>query len=84
MTDYERGRRARLGGEPLSANPYWGWFRRVAWERGWVDGERLCATTQTAPVVNRQSSHPNTRLVRKPNLRGLRMTSAPLYRSRQP
>jgi len=37
MSDYEEGRKAKREGRPLESNPYWGWFRRCAWERGWVD-----------------------------------------------
>jgi hypothetical protein len=44
MTDYENGKKARLEREPLLANPYWSWFRRLAWERGWLDEDRLLAT----------------------------------------
>jgi len=40
MGDYETGRKARREGQPVQANPYWGWFRRCAWERGWVDEEK--------------------------------------------
>jgi hypothetical protein len=40
MSDYETGRKARRDGQPVEANPYWGWFRRCAWERGWVDEEK--------------------------------------------
>ena len=43
MTDYEIGRQARREGEPLHANPYWGWFRHAAWERGWLEQERAFA-----------------------------------------
>lgn len=79
MTDYERGRKARLEGDPLSANPYWGWFRRVTWERGWIDAERACTTTQTAPVAVQQNSRQKVPTVRKQNLRGLRRIGAALY-----
>ena len=48
MTDYEIGRKARRDGEPLEANPYWGWFRRAAWERGWLEQEREHAARATA------------------------------------
>jgi hypothetical protein len=48
MTDYEIGRKARRDGEPLEANPYWGWFRRAAWERGWTEQNRAHATWATA------------------------------------
>jgi hypothetical protein len=37
MSDYETGREARLEGKPFHANPFWGWFRQCAWERGWID-----------------------------------------------
>jgi len=40
MSDYETGRKARREGQPVEANPYWGWFRRCAWERGWADEEK--------------------------------------------
>jgi len=43
MSDYEEGRKAKREGQPLESNPYWGWFRRCAWERGWVDeSTRFC------------------------------------------
>jgi hypothetical protein len=57
MTDYETGRKARLEGQPLHANPYWGWFRRCAWERGWLDEERLSAERRTS---NRPVRSPRT------------------------
>jgi hypothetical protein len=50
MNDYEIGRKARCEGEPLHANPYWGWFRRAAWERGWLEQERVLATPTTAKL----------------------------------
>jgi hypothetical protein len=50
MTDYEMGREARRNGEPLDANPYW-WFRAIAWERGWLEQERVL-TTRTQPQGN--------------------------------
>ena len=48
MTDYESGRKARREDEPLHTNPYWGWFRRIAWERGWLDEERALEARRTA------------------------------------
>ena len=48
MTDYEIGRKARRDGEPLEACPYWGWFRRAAWQRGWTEQNRAHATWATA------------------------------------
>jgi len=56
MTDYELGKRARLEREPLLANPYWGWFRRVAWERGWLDEDRLVAARQDIETAGSQQS----------------------------
>jgi hypothetical protein len=45
MSDYETGREARRDGQPVEANPYWGWFRRCAWERGWVDEDKALGST---------------------------------------
>jgi hypothetical protein len=46
MSDYEVGRKAKREGQPLESNPYWGWFRRYAWERGWVDEEKAVRSAQ--------------------------------------
>ena len=56
MTDYESGKKARLEREPLLANPYWGWFRRVAWERGWLDEDRFLAARQDIETAGSQQS----------------------------
>lgn len=53
MTEYEIGRQARREGEPLQANPYWGWFRRAAWERGWLEAERALAASTIAEQPRR-------------------------------
>jgi hypothetical protein len=50
MTEYETGRKARREGQSLQANPYWGWFLQLAWERGWVDED---ATLQLAQESRR-------------------------------
>ena len=54
MTDYESGKKARLEREPIFANPYWGWFRRAAWERGWLDEDRLLAARQGIETAGSQ------------------------------
>jgi hypothetical protein len=56
MTDYESGKKARLEREPLLANPYWGWFRRLAWERGWLDEDGLLAARQDIKTTGSQQS----------------------------
>jgi hypothetical protein len=56
MTDYESGKKARFEREPLLANPYWSWFRRVAWERGWLDEDRLLAARQDIETAGSQQS----------------------------
>lgn len=59
MSDYEEGRKAKREGQPLESNPYWGWFRRCAWERGWVDeGARFCRSQELKRPIrsNTQSS----------------------------
>jgi hypothetical protein len=56
MTDYESGKKARLEREPLLANPYWGWFRRLAWERGWLDADRLLAARRDFGTAGLQQS----------------------------
>jgi hypothetical protein len=62
MTDYEIGRQARREGEPLHANPYWGWFRRAAWERGWLEQERAFAAPTTANQPRRLPTESTRRL----------------------
>ena len=53
-TEYENGRKARLKGEPLVADPYWSWFSRIRWERGWLDEDRLLAARQGIETAGSQ------------------------------
>jgi len=62
MSDYETGRKARRDGQPVEANPYWGWFRRCAWERGWVDEERALLSAHTRRMPRAGDRHSMSRV----------------------
>jgi hypothetical protein len=58
MTDYELGRQGRRKGQSYNASPYWSWFRRCTWQRGWVDEDQAIRAVD-ACKGRRRDDHKN-------------------------
>jgi len=58
MTDYELGREGRRNGMAYHAAPYWSWFRRYSWQRGWHDEDEALRTVHGRNSAQSTLHHP--------------------------